>query len=47
MKVFYYSELLDKYFETEQACLNAEKATLDAEKERILLTMLLKQPKKM
>ena len=32
MKVFYYSELLDKYFETEQACLNAEKATLDAEK---------------
>lgn len=36
MKVFYYSELLDKYFETEQACLNAEKATLDAEKRKSL-----------
>lgn len=36
MKVFYYSELLDKYFETEQACLNAEKATLDAEKRKNL-----------
>lgn len=32
MKVFYYSELLDKSFDTEQACLNAEKAHLDAEK---------------
>lgn len=32
MKVFYYSELLDKSFDTEQACLNAEKAYLDAEK---------------
>ena len=32
MKIFYYSELLDKYFDTEQACLNAEKAHLDAEK---------------
>ena len=32
MKVFYYSELLDKFFDTEQACLNAEKAHLDAEK---------------
>lgn len=36
MKVFYYSELLDKYFKTEQACLNAEKATLDAEKRKNL-----------
>lgn len=32
MKTFYYSELLDKYFDTEQACQNAEKAHLDAEK---------------
>lgn len=32
MKVFYYSELLDKSFDTEQACLNAERAYLDAEK---------------
>lgn len=32
MKVFYYSELLDKSFDTEQACLNAEKAHLDVEK---------------
>lgn len=32
MKVFYYSEILDKSFDTEQACLNAEKAHLDAEK---------------
>lgn len=32
MKVVYYSELLDKSFDTEQACLNAEKAHLDAEK---------------
>lgn len=36
MKVFYYSELLDKSFDTEQACLNAEKATLDAEKKKKL-----------
>lgn len=32
MKVFYYSELIDKSFDTEQACLDAEKAYLDAEK---------------
>lgn len=36
MKVFYYSEILDKSFDTEQACQNAEKAYLDAQKEKQL-----------
>lgn len=36
MKVFYYSELLDKSFDTEQACLNAEKAYQDTQKEKKL-----------
>lgn len=36
MKVFYYSELLDKSFDTEQACLNAEKAYQDTQKEKQL-----------
>lgn len=35
MKLFYYSELLDKSFDTEQACLNAEKAYLDTKKENV------------
>lgn len=37
MKLFYYSELLDKSFDTEQACLNAEKAYLDKEKAKVEL----------
>lgn len=36
MKVFYYSELLDKSFDTEQACMNAEKAYQDTQKEKQL-----------
>lgn len=35
MKLFYYSELVDKSFDTEQACLNAEKAYLDTKKENV------------
>lgn len=36
MKLFYYSELLDKSFDTEQACLNAERAYQDTQKEKQL-----------
>lgn len=36
MKLFYYSELLDKYFDTEQDCLNAENAYLDDKKKKNL-----------
>lgn len=36
MKVFYYSELLDKSFDTERACMNAEKAYQDTQKEKQL-----------
>lgn len=45
MKTFYYSELLDKYFDTEQACLNAEKAHLDAEKGKNLAKDAVKTAK--
>lgn len=34
MKTFYYSELLDKYFDTEKSCLDAEKEHLDSEQEK-------------
>lgn len=32
MKLFYYSELLDKSFDTEQACLNAERKHTEQKK---------------